>query len=250
MTSEPTAAGQSGSVQSAQDPWAPDPWAPEAGNEAWSGSSSQDWSGDSREDWSGDSTDSDEPVATAAGDRAVDFGAVLVPPPVDIEPSPEDGEYADEYADPYGDAPPGPVDEGSGHGMRDRAESETSMDREPMENQSPAARGDLDFLGAYADVDISFTENPGHAQTSRTAEPAASADSPLGRYANLAQRHSGDVKGAGQPAPPIEEHVPDPVENYTDYDTEGDADIEHDDEYGPAVVERILGGVIIEELNE
>lgn len=180
----------------------------------------------------------------------MDFGAVLVPPPVDIEPYPEDGEYPGDYTDPQWDEPPAPVDEASEHGAQDAMGADPSVAHEPAANQPPATSGDLDFLGAYADVDIAFTENPGHARASSSAGTPPPADSPLGRYANLAQRHSGDVKGAGRPAAPVEEHVPDPVENYTDYDTEGDADIEHDNEYGPAVVERILGGVIIEELNE
>ncbi|HLR44098.1 MAG TPA: DNA polymerase III subunit gamma and tau [Brevibacterium sp.] len=177
-----------------------------------------------------------EPVGTAAGERAVDLGAVLVPPPVDIEPYPE--------SEPYPEGEPYPDED-------EHTPAPTTEDPPPPPpdgNSTPA--GDLDFLGAYADVDIAFTENPGHEQAAESADTAESAGSPLGRYAHLAQRHSDDVKGAEQPAPPVEEHVPDPVENYTDYDTEGDADIEHDDEYGPAVVERILGGVIIEETRE
>jgi DNA polymerase-3 subunit gamma/tau len=56
--------------------------------------------------------------------------------------------------------------------------------------------------------------------------------------------------GAAAQPPPVQEHVPDPVENYADYDTSGDADIQQSTEFGPAVVERILGGVIIEEFDE
>ena len=40
------------------------------------------------------------------------------------------------------------------------------------------------------------------------------------------------------------------MENYVDYDTEGDIDISEAPEFGVPVVERLLGGVVIEEVNE
>lgn len=247
------------------------------------------WSGDAQQRTDGGSSE----FATSAGENAVDFGAVFVPPPVDIEPYPDD-DYGGEYAggDPYaGSADHGlPPQADHGHppqaehgppsqaedGFTSQADGGFRSPQDPSAQQDSSAEvdvpapagtpqssspggaagaaggGDLDFLGAYADVDIAFTENPGTAQSGTpTADAAEDPTGPLGRYAHLVRRHSGDVKGSGNHVPaPVEEPVPDPVENYTDYDTEGDADIEHTNEFGPAVVERILGGVIIEEIDE
>nr|WP_232483570.1 DNA polymerase III subunit gamma and tau [Brevibacterium yomogidense] len=209
--------------------------------------------------------------ATSAGENAVDFGAVFVPPPVDIEPYPED-DYGGGYAgdDPYAGSAehsfPSPAEESFSPRVEDGPPSQQDPSAQmagpapmgappsppPGVAASAAGGGDLDFLGAYADVDITFTENPGATQSGTpTADAAEDPAGPLGRYAHLVRRHSGDVKGSGNHVPaPAQEPVPDPVENYTDYDTEGDADIEHNNEFGPAVVERILGGVIIEEIDE
>jgi DNA polymerase-3 subunit gamma/tau len=214
-----------------------------------------------------------EPVETSAGDGAVDFGAVVVPPPVDIEPYPDDEPYpTDEFHpsdEPYPTEDPYRGDDGSPAGDPWSADG-TRQTQEPVADGGGPARGapveagppaDLDFLGAYADVDIAFTDNPGQGTSTgpgngpgRGSSPGLgdpSDDGPLGRYARLAQRHSGDVApGAAAQPPPVQEHVPDPVENYADYDTSGDADIQQSTEFGPAVVERILGGVIIEEFDE
>ena len=48
---------------------------------------------------------------------------------------------------------------------------------------------------------------------------------------------------AAAPAPA--EPEPDPVENYVDYDTEGDIDISEAPEFGVPVVERLLGGDLV-----
>ena len=220
-----------------------------------------------------------EPVETSAGEGAVDFGAVVVPPPVDIEPYPGDEPYPSDDVQPSDE--PYPVDDpyaagdpyrgdGSSRGSDPWSADGPQPNPVPVAGDHGAAQGeqasaqppaDLDFLGAYADVDIAFTDNPGQGSSpgSGTGQGAGSSpglgdpsdDGPLGRYARLAQRHSGDVAGgAASPPPPVQEHVPDPVENYADYDTSGDADIQQSTEFGPAVVERILGGVIIEEFDE
>ena len=214
-----------------------------------------------------------EPVETSAGDGAVDFGAVVVPPPVDIEPYPDDEPYpSDEFHpsdEPYPTEDPYRGDDGSPASDPRSADGTRQAQGPASDGGGPAhgapveagPRTDLDFLGAYADVDIAFTDNPGQGTSTgpgsgpgRGSSPGLgdpSDDGPLGRYARLAQRHSGDVApGAAAQPPPVQEHVPDPVENYADYDTSGDADIQQSTEFGPAVVERILGGVIIEEFDE
>jgi DNA polymerase-3 subunit gamma/tau len=202
-------------------------------------------------------------VETSAGEGAVDFGAGVVPPPVDIEPFPDEEPYlsADQgsYGDPY--PPEDPFRPEDSYTLEDPYagggyDAQSAPAQTPPSAQSEAP-GDLDFLGAYADVDIAFTDNPGSATGQGTASATTSGlgdpsdEGPLGRYARLAQRHSGDAAPGSAPVPPpVEAHVPDPVENYADYDTAGDADIQASTEFGPAVVERILGGVIIEEIDE
>ncbi|GAA2098856.1 hypothetical protein GCM10009823_20360 [Brevibacterium salitolerans] len=232
--------------------------------------------------------ESDPLQETAAGDGAVDLGAVVVPPPVDLEP----GGHAEEAAQPRsavedfapGEPPYDPEYDGyrpyedvqsfadypTPTGERDRGDRAAAphpSDQEepgPQQNSGgtgPAAAsgggnsgGSLDFLGAYADVSIAFTDNPGLSGASeQSASGQSEADGGLGKYAHLAQRHSSDASGSGPsfaPEPVVEEHVPDPVENYADYDTAGDADLDTAVEVGPAVVERLLDAKIIEEIHE
>ncbi|MCK1802874.1 DNA polymerase III subunit gamma and tau [Brevibacterium sp. R8603A2] len=191
-------------------------------------------------------------VDTSAGSGAVDAPFVAVPPPSDIPDYPYDEDYGEPYDEPdHGDGPgePGPPGarrvgpndaDPAGAGAPDTGSGDTDI--------AGGLDDDLDFLGAYADPDIAFTSNtgtepaPGEAARDDSEPPADH------RFAHLAARRGQGSAPAAAPAPA--EPEPDPVENYVDYDTEGDIDISEAPEFGVPVVERLLGGVVIEEVNE
>nr|WP_272902094.1 DNA polymerase III subunit gamma and tau [Brevibacterium daeguense] len=195
---------------------------------------------------------------TSAGSGAVDVPFVAVPPPADI-PEPD---YADEFEpdsggarEPGDEAPPEPDSEAGPE--QDHAEAprpDTSEASEPADGSDhQAARDeaggydDLDFLGAYADPDISFTDNH-ELPAAPAAETQTGAADP---FAAIAARHARGVVPTGpQAGRAAAVPEPDPVENYVDYDPEGDIDISEAPEFGVPVVERLLGGVVIEEKNE
>ncbi len=182
-----------------------------------------------------------DPVSsTSAGTGAVDAPFVAVPPPADIPDYPYDDEFPDDGEDGFGE-PVGGADGGLDGGTGDDPGGGAEL------SPAPRADDDLDFLGAYADPDIAFTSNGNGEPPPVDPEPRdARADH---RFAHLAARHGTvghPADGGGAPPAPPE---PDPVENYVDYDTEGDLDISEAPEFGVPVVERILGGVVIEEID-
>jgi DNA polymerase III subunit gamma/tau len=198
---------------------------------------------------------------TSAGSGAVDVPYVAVPPPADIpEPDYADfsgPDYADFSGPEYADASE-PIRGGTGvsdgadssgpgfsaaSAVAASGESETSRD----EAGGGYDYGDLDFLGAYADPDISFTDND-DSPAPPIADTEAGAPDP---FAAIAARHAhGAVQAGARTGRAEEVQEPDPVENYVDYDPEGDIDITEAPEFGVPVVERLLGGVVIEEKNE
>ncbi|WP_328698760.1 DNA polymerase III subunit gamma and tau [Brevibacterium rongguiense] len=126
---------------------------------------------------------------------------------------------------------------------------------------------DLDFLGAYADPTIAFTSNEGYSQPQAAAPQQRSvADDIAARRAAQAQPHDGDWGygdapprgdwapdgeyggGPGNAGP--QSRVPDPAENYDDYDTADDPELAEAPEFGVPVVERLLGGQVLEEFRE
>ncbi|WAL39189.1 DNA polymerase III subunit gamma and tau [Brevibacterium sp. BRM-1] len=127
---------------------------------------------------------------------------------------------------------------------------------------------DLDFLGAYADPTIAFTSNEGYAQPQAAVPQQRSvADDIAARRAAQAQQPPdgdwgyGDAPPRGDWAPDAEygggpgnagpqPRVPDPAENYDDYDTADDPELAEAPEFGVPVVERLLGGQVLEEFRE
>ncbi|WP_349827124.1 DNA polymerase III subunit gamma and tau [Brevibacterium litoralis] len=193
---------------------------------------------------------------TSAGEGAVDLGAVVVPPPVDID-------------DPYADVPY--TDDEDDHEGAPAPSGAPSAGGVDVEGASAAGSGteagtgdDLDFLGAYADED-SFTVDgvdpltaapgndtgrPGGRTGGRPGSTSAGAPAgldPDNKFARLAARHNGQAPPPPVPEPQAPPEEPDPVAADYDIDPEADVDISAAPEFGVPVVERVLGGVVIEE---
>ena len=148
-------------------------------------------------------------------------------------------------------------------------------------------RQDLDFLGAYADPNIAFTTNdgpeaplpkgekpaesanpyasfaqraqqngngstPGHDANPGAAEQAAHTSGPAdaadpGPAAGSGPAMAGAANGDGPEAQRQQTGAGRPDDGYEDFDPDTDMDITEAPDVGVPVVERILGGVVIEE---
>lgn len=210
----------------------------------------------------GDAAAAQPMATTAAGWGAVDMPGVVVPPPADIdEPAGDESTdfSTDESAASLTDAPTDTPPEDAGpHGDHGHQGESTP--------EPPAEYDELDFLGAYADPTIAFTENEGFTPT--VSQPQRSvADGIAARRAAQGEQAAmpTDASAAGEPANAEAQRsgwsaaerngesaprVADPAENYVDYDTAGDPEIAEAPEFGVPVVERLLGGQVLEEYEE
>ena len=229
------------------------------------------------------------PVDTASGWGAVDMPSVVVPPPADIDDVDfgDDAGEADERHD--GDETSerywsnSPFESHDGDGLPDDGgalnangsasaaasgfgDSEGGGEASSAQHWDPAAapsvdavtarpqvapRDDLDFLGAYASESIMFTENEGIPTRAVVQTPARSnvADQIAARHA----RSDSDAQSepsVNHPLPAKAPPPPDPAENYVDYITDDDPELTDAPEFGVPVVERLLGGEVLEEFRE
>ena len=171
---------------------------------------------------------SPEDVGTSWGDGAVEAPAVVVPPPADIDETPEQQ-----------DSP--------------------AEENHPAEESSAA--DDYDFIGAYADEDI-FAGPP----TSTVQEQAPQQrENPyayvgsMGQAGNMGQSDSADQPANVDPAnswqetgqtPPADGWGEAAESDYPDFNVDEDLDVSESPEVGIPVVQRLLGGVILEEIIE
>ena len=185
-------------------------------------SSAGSWEAES-EPTSQDSWDAEpEDAGTSWGEGAVEAPAVVVPPPADIDDTPEQQ-----------DSP--------------------AEERQPAEESSAA--DDYDFIGAYADEDI-FAGPP----TSTVQEQAPQQrENPYAYVGNMGRPDSVDQPAHVDPANSWQETGQTPTadgwgeaaeSDYPDFNVDEDLDVSESPEVGIPVVQRLLGGVILEEITE
>ena len=163
-----------------------------------------------------------EDTGTSWGEGAVEAPAVVVPPPADIDDEPEQQDSPTE-------------------------------EHQPAED-SPAAE-DYDFIGAYADEDI-FAGPP----TSTVQEQAPQQrENPYAYVGNMGRSDSADQPAHVDPANSWQETGQTPAadgwgeaaeSDYPDFNVDEDLDVSESPEVGIPVVQRLLGGVILEEITE
>ncbi|MCT1828691.1 DNA polymerase III subunit gamma and tau [Brevibacterium luteolum] len=214
---------------------------------------------------------------TSAGSGAVDMPAVVVPPPAAIDDEP------DSFGADSGD--PGTTDAAdSDAATTDAGAPDASA---PSATGSASEDDDLDFLGAYADPNIAFTTNDGPEAPLPKGEKSAESANPYASFAQRAQQNgngstpghdanpgaaeqaahtsgpadaadpgpaagsgpamAGAANGDGPEAQRQQTGAGRPDDGYEDFDPDTDMDITEAPDVGVPVVERILGGVVIEE---
>lgn len=157
-------------------------------------------------------------AGTSWGQGAVEAPAVVVPPPADLDDLPGD------------------------------------VDGAPQGSGLEIGEDDLDFLGAYADEDM-FTGPT----VSRVEEQQPQRENPYAYVGELGQtagsQHSGppDASAAWEEtgSTPAADGWGAPAEpEYPDFNVDEDLDVTESPEVGIPVVQRLLGGVILEEITE
>ena len=177
-----------------------------------------------------------EEAGTSWGQGAVEAPAVVVPPPADIDDAPE--------------SQPDP----SAGGQPPAEDSQAAGEAQPPTEESSAA-DDYDFIGAYADEDI-FAGPPASAGREQAPQQR---ENPYAYVSGLGQSDSADQPVHVDPANSWQEtgHTPtadgwgeaaDP--DYPDFNVDEDLDVSESPEVGIPVVQRLLGGVILEEITE
>lgn len=163
-----------------------------------------------------------EDTGTSWGEGAVEAPAVVVPPPADIDDAVEQQ-----------DSP--------------------AQENQPAE-ESPAA-DDYDFIGAYADEDI-FAGPPASAVQEQAPQQR---ENPYAYVGNMGQAGSADQPAHVDPANSWQETGQTPAadgwgeaaeSDYPDFNVDEDLDVSESPEVGIPVVQRLLGGVILEEITE
>ena len=176
-----------------------------------------------------------EDTGTSWGQGAVEAPALVVPPPADIDDAPEEQPV------------PGEKNQTAG-------EDQTAGPENSAHEQSPAA-DEYDFIGAYADEDI-FAGPP----TSAVQEPTPQhRENPYAYVGNMGQAGSRAQSAQPETAEAWQEtgHTPTAAEwgaaaesDYPDFNVDEDLDVSESPEVGIPVVQRLLGGVILEEITE
>lgn len=163
-----------------------------------------------------------EDAGTSWGDGAVEAPAVVVPPPADIDDTPEQ-------------------------------QDNPAEENHPAEESSAA--DDYDFIGAYADEDI-FAGPP--ASTVQEQAPQQR-ENPYAYVGSMGQSDSADQPAHVDPAnswqetgqtPPADGWGDAAESDYPDFNVDEDLDVSESPEVGIPVVQRLLGGVILEEIIE
>lgn len=176
-----------------------------------------------------------EDTGTSWGQGAVEAPALVVPPPADIDDAPEEQPV------------PGETNQTAG-------EDQTADPENSAHEQSPAD-DEYDFIGAYADEDI-FAGPP----TSAVQEPTLQhRENPYAYVGNMGQAGSRAQSAQPETAEAWQEtgHTPTAAEwgaaaesDYPDFNVDEDLDVSESPEVGIPVVQRLLGGVILEEITE
>lgn len=172
----------------------------------------------SQDNWAAEPED----AGTSWGEGAVEAPTVVVPPPADIDDTPEQQ-----------DSP--------------------AEERQPAEESSAA--DDYDFIGAYADEDI-FAGPP--ASTVQEQAPQQR-ENPYAYVGSMGQSDRADQPAHDNPANSWQKTGQTPLadgwgeaaeSDYPDFNVDEDLDVSESPEVGIPVVQRLLGGVILEEITE